>query len=83
MVPNVEGFPAGSLAKNLSAVQETHAGGIDLIPGSERSPEEGNGNPRQYSCLDNSTYRRAWQATVHGVTKEPDETQGLNNHNKR
>ena len=79
MVPNVEGFPAGSLAKNLSAVQETYAGGIDLIPGTERSPEEGNGNPRQYSCLDNSTYRRAWQATVHGVTKEPDTTYQLNN----
>ena len=69
--------------QRICLLQETHAGGVDLIPGSERSPEEGNGNPRQYSCLDNSTYRRAWQATVHGVTKEPDETQGLNNHNKR
>ena len=39
------------------------------IPGSGRSPGEGNGYPRQYSCLENSMDRRAWQATVHGVTK--------------
>ena len=37
------------------------------IPGSGRSPGEGNGNPHQYSCLGNPTDRRAWQATVHGV----------------
>ena len=36
-----------------------------LIPGLGRSPEVGNGNPLQYSCLD----REAWQATVHGVAK--------------
>ena len=39
------------------------------IPGSERSPGEGNGNPLQYSCLRNSMERGAWRATVHGVTK--------------
>ena len=39
-----------------------------------RSPEEGNGYPLQYSCLENSTDREAWQATVHGVTKELDMT---------
>jgi len=38
------------------------------IPGSERSPGEGNGNPLQYSCLKNPMDRRAWRATVHGVT---------------
>ena len=38
-------------------------------PGSGRSPGEGNGNPVQYSCLENSTDRGAWQAIVHGVTK--------------
>ena len=40
------------------------------IPGSGRSPGEGNGYPLEYSCLENSTDRGAWQATVHGVTKE-------------
>ena len=40
-----------------------------LIPGSGRSPGEGNGNPLQYSCLENPTDGGAWQATVHGVTK--------------
>ena len=39
------------------------------IPGLERSPEEGNGNPLQYSCLDSSMDRGAWWATVHGITK--------------
>ena len=38
------------------------------IPGSGRSHGEGNGNPLQYSCLENSMDREAWQATVHGVT---------------
>ena len=37
-----------------------------LIPGSEKSPGEGNGYPLQYSCLENSMDRGAWQATVHG-----------------
>ena len=40
------------------------------IPGSGRCPGEGNGNPLQYSCLENSMDRGAWRATVHGVTKE-------------
>ena len=39
------------------------------VPGSERSPAEGNGNPLQYSCLENPMDRGAWQATVHGVTR--------------
>ena len=39
------------------------------IPGSGRSPGEGNGNPLQYSCLKNPMDRGAWQATVHGITK--------------
>ena len=45
-----------------------------LIPGLGRSPGEGNGNPLQYSCLENSMDRGAWQATVYGVTKEIDMT---------
>ena len=39
-----------------------------LIPGWGRSPGGGNGNPFQYSCLENATDRGAWQATVHGIT---------------
>ena len=39
------------------------------IPGSGRSPGEGNGNPHQYSCLGNSMDRGAWWATIHGVAK--------------
>ena len=39
------------------------------IPGSGRSPGEGNGNPLQYSCLRNPTDREAWKSTVHAVTK--------------
>ena len=40
-----------------------------LIPGSGRSPGEGNSNPLQYSCLENPMDRGAWWATVHGVAK--------------
>ena len=40
-----------------------------LDPWSGKSPGEGNGNPLQYSCLENPMDRGAWQATVHGVTK--------------
>ena len=56
------------MIKNLPA----NAGDIkdvDLIPGLGRSPEAGNGNPLQYSCLENPMDREAWQGTVHGVTK--------------
>ena len=60
------GFSGGSLVKNLPA----NAGGMVSIPGSGRSPGEGNGNPLQYSCLRNPMDRGAWQATVHRVTKE-------------
>ena len=61
----MDGFPGGSVVKNLTAVQET-----GLIPGSGRSSGEGSGNPLQYSCLGNPMDRGAWQATLHGVTKE-------------
>ena len=40
-----------------------------VIPGSGKSPGEGNGNPTQYSCLENPMDRGAWWATVHGVAK--------------
>ena len=45
------------------------AGDVGSIPGSGRSPGEGNGNPLQYSCLGNPMERRAWRAMVHGVAK--------------
>ena len=44
-------------------------GGVGLIPGLERSPEEGSGNPLQYSCLEKRMDGGVWRATVHGVTK--------------
>ena len=46
-----------------------NAGDTGLIPGSGRSPGEGNGYALQYSCLGNHMYRGAWWATVHGVAK--------------
>ena len=52
-----------------------------LVPGSGRSPGEGKGNPLLYSCLGNPMDRGAWWATVHGVTKELDMTEQLNNSN--
>ena len=47
----------------------SNVGDPGSIPRLRRSPEEGNGNPPQYSCLENSTDRGAWRATVHGVDK--------------
>ena len=46
-----------------------NAGDLGSIPGLGRYTGEGNGNPLQYSCLENPMDRRAWQATVHGVAK--------------
>ena len=71
------GPPGGSAVKNPpggSAVKNPPANAGDtrdvgLIPGSGRSPREGNGNSLQYSFLGNSMDRGAWWATVHGVTK--------------
>jgi len=58
------------VVKNLPA----NAGDTGLIPGSTRSPGEGNGNPLRYSCLGNPMDRGTWLATVQGVTKELDAT---------
>ena len=58
-------FPGGSDGK----VSAYNVGGLGLIPGSGRSPGEGNGNPLQYSCLKNPMNRGAWCAAVHGVVK--------------
>ena len=59
------GFPGGSTVKNPPA----NAGDVGLIPGSGRSPGEGDGNPLQNSCLGNPMDRGAWLATDHGVAK--------------
>ena len=58
-------FPHSSVGKESAC----NAGDLDSIPESGRSPGEGNGNPLQYSCLENSMDRGAWQATVHGVAR--------------
>ena len=52
------------VVKNLPATAG-NARDMGLIPGSGRSPGEGNGNPLQYSCLENPMDRAAWRATVH------------------
>ena len=62
------GFPDGSVVKN-PPTSAGDAGDIGSVTGSERSPGGGNGNLLQYYCLENSTDRRVWQATVHRVTK--------------
>ena len=58
-------FPGGSDGKEYAC----NAGDPGSIPRWRRSPGEGNGNPLQYSCLENFMDRGAWQATVHGVAK--------------
>ena len=59
------GFPGGSDSEESAC----SAGDPGSIPGSGRSAGEGNGNPLQYSCLENPMDGGAWQATVHGVAK--------------
>ena len=65
-----KGVPGGILVKNPPA----NAGNTGSIPGLGRSPGVGNGNSLQYSFLENSMDRGAWQTTVHGVA----ESRGLN-----
>ena len=60
-----QGFPGGAEVK----ASASNAGDPGSIPGSGRSPGEGNGNPLQDSCLENSMDGGAWQATIHGVAK--------------
>ena len=57
--------PGGSDGKKSAC----NAGGVGLTPGLGRCPGEGNGNPLQYSCLENFMAREAWRATVHGAAK--------------
>ena len=65
ILPNV--FPGGSDGKESAC----NTGDLSSIPGWVRTPGEGNGNPLQYFCLENSMDRGAWWAIVHGVTKNP------------
>ena len=58
-------FPCSSVGKESAC----NAGDPGSIPESGKSPGERNGNPFQYSCLENPMDRGTWQATVHGVTK--------------
>ena len=61
----VVGFPRSPVSKESVC----NAGDLGLIPGSGRSPGEGNGNPFHYSWLENPMDRKAWQAIVHGVAR--------------
>ena len=70
----LRGFPGASDGKESAC----NAGDPGSVPEVGRSPGEGNGNPLQYSCLENPMHREAWQATVHGVTKS--QTQPSNEH---
>ena len=67
---SITSSPGGSMVKNLPA----NAGDIGSIPGSGRSPREGNGDPLQYSSLGNPMDRETWWSTVHGVANESDLT---------
>ena len=62
---DIWGFPGGSEVKESACNAED----LGSIPGSWRSPGEGNGNPLQYSCLENPMDRGIWQATVNGVAR--------------
>ena len=83
----MRGFSPSSVGKEPAG----NAGDLGSIPGWGRSSGEGNGNPLQYSRLENPKDRGAWRATVHGVTrvghdlatKPPTTTKGWNNVNKR
>ena len=70
------GFPGGPVVKNLPA----NAGDLGSIPGWGRCPGGGNGNPLQYSCLENPVDTGAWWATVHGVSKSQTRLKWLSMH---
>ena len=81
LLPEVTHISPGNLESSLCFIQLSitrdvkvkasacNAGDLGLIPGSGRSPGEGNGNPLQYSCLENPMDGGTWWASVHGVTK--------------
>ena len=71
-----KGFTGGSDGKESAC----NAGDPGLISGLGRSPGEGNGNPLQYTSMENPMDRRAWQAAVHGVTKSQTRLIDINFH---
>ena len=73
------GFPSSSDDKESAC----HAGNLDLIPGSERYPAEGNGDLFQYSCSENPMDRGAWWAIVHRVTKSQTWLKWLSTHESK
>ena len=77
LYPTLYGLPPGISDGKESAC---NAGDLGSIPGLGRSPGEGNGNPFQYSFLENSMDRGAWQAPVHGVTKSQTRLKGQHFH---
>ena len=76
------GFPGGTVVKNLPATEADagDAADIGLIPGLGRSPGEGNGNPLQYSCLENPVDRGTWRAAVHRVAQNWTRLKQLSRH---
>ena len=73
--PAVKGLPRCLSGKEPAC----SAGDVDSVLGLERSPGEGNGNPLQYSCLENTSDRGAWWAAFQGVAKETGTTEQVNN----
>ena len=67
------GFPGGSAGKESTCNAED----LGQIPGLERAPGGGHGDPLQYSCLENPMDRGAWWATVHGDAKSQNKTEQL------
>ena len=76
--PGCAGQCQEQIRKMDQASPPANAGDMGSIPGSGRSPGEGNGNPLQCSWLGNPMDRGAWQAAVHGVARESDTTEQLN-----
>ena len=69
----------GFLGSSNGKESARSVGALGSIPGSGRSPGQGNGNPLQYSCLENSMDRGVWWAIVHGVAKSQVMTERLTN----
>ena len=70
------------MVKNLPT-SAGDTGGMGSIPGLGRSPRRGNGNPLQYSCLENPMDRGAWRATVHGGARESEMTEQMSTNTHR